>query len=195
MSEFEQIVAAYGYWAIAGWVLLEGETPLILGGAFANRDTLHFGVVFAIAFAVTFAADQGFFHACRHGGRAWLEKRPKLQPIADRVAVWIGRYPNLIAIGFRFLYGMRSVALVLIGASGFSPRKFFVLNAIGTALWVTAYAGAGYIFGAAAERAFARLGQQAWWIFCGLAGLIIALVLWKKFKRRRNVASAPASLE
>lgn len=95
------------------------------------------------------------------------------------------RNPNLIAIGFRFLYGMRAVALMLLGVAGFLPRKFFVLNAIGTALWVaTYYVSLGYVFGVAAEQIFARLGQQVGWIFASLAAVVLALVFWQKFQRK-----------
>lgn len=181
---FEALVAEYGYAAIGLWVFMEGETSLLVGGAFAQQGLLRLSIVMGIAFTVTLTVDQGVYWLSRKGGQAWLAKRPKLQPVANRVAEWIARYPNLIAIGFRFLYGMRTVALVLIGSSGFPPARFFLLNVIGTALWVATYCGLGFAFGKAAERAFMRLGQHAWWIVAalGLTALLVFLIV--KIKRR-----------
>jgi membrane protein DedA with SNARE-associated domain len=54
-------------------------------------------------------------------------------------------------LGFRFLYGLRSVTPFVIGMSRIPTPRFFLLNVLGAALWAMAIGVLGYLFGHALE--------------------------------------------
>ena len=55
-------------------------------------------------------------------------------------ACWNKQHQNLLILGFRFLYGLRSVTPFVIGMSGISWLRFALLNVIGAGIWASAFA-------------------------------------------------------
>ena len=53
-----------------------------------------------------------------------------------------------IMLGFRFVYGMRTITPLILGMDGtIRVRRFILLNLIGAAIWSTVIATGGYFFG------------------------------------------------
>ena len=80
----------------------------------------------------------------RHGGRLALAHRLRWQTQATRVNHWITRYGTTFVAGFRFIYGLRSVSLLILGASGYPPLRFLWLNIAGAALWAMCFSALGW---------------------------------------------------
>ena len=151
---FEPIIAHYGYFALIVGTALEGETILVVAGYLAHRGHLHLPYVIAAAVLGTFVGDQIFFQIGRQSGRAFLARRPHWQPRADRVRRLFERHRIAFVLGFRFMYGIRTVAPFVIGMSGFPSRLFILLNAISATIWAIIVGGAGYLFGQVLEKMF-----------------------------------------
>jgi len=151
---FEPIIAHYGYFALIVGTALEGETILVVAGYLAHRGHLHLPYVIAAAVLGTFVGDQIFFQLGRQSGRAFLARRPHWQPRADRVRRLFERHRIAFVLGFRFMYGIRTVAPFVIGMSGFPSRLFILLNAISATIWAIIVGGAGYLFGQVLEKMF-----------------------------------------
>jgi len=151
---FEPIIAHYGYFALIVGTALEGETILVVAGYLAHRGHLHLPYVIAAAVLGTFVGDQIFFQIGRQSGRAFLARRPHWQPRAERVRQLFERHRIAFVIGFRFMYGIRTVAPFVIGMSGFPSRLFILLNAISATIWAITVGGAGYLFGQVLEKMF-----------------------------------------
>jgi len=151
---FEPIIAHYGYFALIVGTALEGETILVVAGYLAHRGHLHLPYVIAAAVLGTFVGDQIFFQIGRQSGRAFLARRPHWQPRADRVRRLFERHRIAFVLGFRFMYGIRTVAPFVIGMSGFPSRLFILLNAISATIWAITVGGAGYLFGQVLEKMF-----------------------------------------
>lgn len=147
----EELVANYGYWAIVIGTFLEGETILVLGGFAAHRGFLELPWVMLCAFLGSFAGDQTFFYIGRQNGNKLLEKRPHWKAKSGKVLAMLEKHQTLLILGFRFLYGVRSVTPFLLGAANVSRSKFFILNMIGAAIWAVAVGSLGYSFGVAIE--------------------------------------------
>ena len=184
----EQLVARWGYVAIVGGTFLEGETILLLAGALAHRGLLSLPGVMLAAFIGSVAGDQVWFLVGRRMGRAALTRRPRWRGRVLLVERWLDRYGTLFVVGFRFIYGVRTVSPILLGASGYPPRRFVLLNIVGAALWATSFAALGWGVGAGFLHG---LGRHARWEELG--ALALALLLGTAIlhlRRRRRSAAA-----
>jgi len=144
---WELIIGSYGYIALLAGTFLEGETILILAGFAAHLGYLHLPWVILVAFLGTLSGDQLFFYLGRRQSRFVLDKHPAWQRRLDRVERLFERYQTLLILGFRFLYGLRTVTPFVLGRSGVAPGYFFVLNTVGALVWSLVVGIGGYLFG------------------------------------------------
>lgn len=143
----ETFVMIYGYPALLVGSLMEGETIVIIAGFLAHRGHLDLPWVMVTAFVGAFSADQFFFQVGKRKGKAVLEKKPHWEPRVDRIRRFLVGYQVIAILSYRFVYGMRTITPIVIGASGFSTLRFVVLNFCSTLLWAIVVSTAGYYFG------------------------------------------------
>ena len=179
------LIETYGYWAVLGGTLLEGETVLLLAGFAAHRGYLDLPSVIGIAIAGSFLGDQAFFFLGRYQGLKLLNRFPKY---AERVGVAqakLARYHTPLILAVRFLYGLRTVLPFAIGMSSISTSRFQVLNFGGAVLWSVTITTGGYLFGHIIERALGdlRLYEEVFFGVLAIAGL----AYWW-YSRRRSAA-------
>ena len=172
----ESFVDTYGYLAIIVGTFLEGETILVLGGFTARQGYLALPWVIASAFLGSLGGDQLFFYLGRRYGEAVLARRPSWRTRVERATALLERFRRPFMMGFRFVYGLRTVSPFAIGLSRISARQFFLYNAAGAFLWTTAMGSGGYLVGNALElflgdvrhyerealAAIAAIGVLAW---------------------------------
>lgn len=173
-------VHQYGYWVIALGSVAEGETVVAFGGFFAHQGLLSLPLVMLIAFIGSFVGDQIVFQIGKRYSPAVLRRWPKLQEPANRAFRLLERYQNLFILGFRFVYGIRTVSALVIGASHVKTLHFMVLNAIAAALWAVSVSAIGFLFGHALTYALgkiqdAEIGLLVLLLIAGLIGLGIRL--------------------
>lgn len=149
--DLEHLIATYGYLALFVGSVFEGETVLVLGGFLAHRGYLKLPVVIAVSFCATFLVDQLFFLLGRTKGIEWLEKRPRWKARSSKVLSLLQKHQIGLMLGFRFLYGLRTLTPFLLGAGGVSPGRFLPLNGIGASIWACALGLLGYGLGQALE--------------------------------------------
>ncbi len=87
----------------------------------------------------------------------------------------------------RFLYGMRLVPMVLMGATGFSFKKFIVFNVLSIVIWMSVYLYVGYVFGKLAEVLFGK-AKEYYFIFVGVLFVIltVGLIIYKLYEKRKE---------
>lgn len=191
---FEELIITYGYPILFLGAMLEGEMFVLVAAFLAYRGYLELPAVIAVALTGTFVGDMFFFVLGRTKGAAWLERRPNWQPSAARVRDLCHRHPIVLAIGFRFLYGIRSVTPFVIGSSGFPARRFVILNTIGGLIWVLVITLGGYTFGHAFESLVHDLRAHEMRLVVILA--IVGSIIWihqlrlSRARARRNAAEA-----
>lgn len=147
----ETLILSYGYPILFLGIFFEGETFLLIGAYLAHRGYLSLVPVLAICFAATVIADQVYFWLGRTRGKRILARHPKWESRVGRLSRLLERFQLLLILSFRFLYGMRILAPLVIGASGYPPGTFLALNMIGALVWVLCIGLAGYAFGHAME--------------------------------------------
>jgi membrane protein DedA with SNARE-associated domain len=180
------LIASYGYWVVALFCLLEGETILVLAGFAASRGHLDIFAVMAVAAVAGFAGDQIFFWLGRAHGARVLVRFPVVAQQSERVFVLIERYQYGVIIGVRFAYGLRIAGPIIIGTSRVPAARFVVFNAIGAVIWAILVAGVGYLFGEAATALLGELHNMEVWLFAVLAALVGLFMLVQHLRARKR---------
>lgn len=182
------LLATYGYWAIFIGCLLEGETILILGGMAAHQHVLKLLPVIGYASLAGMLGDQLLFWAGRYFGERLLPRLHKQQAAIDKVTSLIQHHPTVSIFSVRFLYGMRLVGPMVIGASKVSPLKFACINLVGAVVWATLFASAGYWAGEFLQRVLGDLKPYRLPIALGVVALVVAVGLIRHVRAKRKTA-------
>ncbi|MDH3672744.1 MAG: DedA family protein [Gammaproteobacteria bacterium] len=152
MSSLQHLVDTYGYVVVLIGTFLEGETILVLGGLAARLGYLKLQWVIVAAFAGSMAGDQLYFYLGRRHGKTLLARHPAWEGRVAKIHNLMERFETPLLLGFRFLYGFRSLTPLVIGMSRIKLWKFFILNMLGAAIWATCVASLGYALGHSADR-------------------------------------------
>jgi membrane protein DedA with SNARE-associated domain len=172
----ERIISEFGYPALIAGLLLEGETVLVLAAFMAHRGYLNLPLVILIGFVVTFTSDQFFFWLGRTKCNQFLEQSPAWQPNVEKARSLLGHNTTLLFIGFRFMYGLRTVMPFVFGISKFDPRRFAFLNFLGAFLWALIFGIAGYMFGQIVEVILINVDKYELWL--ALAIVLAGASVW-----------------
>jgi membrane protein DedA with SNARE-associated domain len=188
----------YGYWAVAGLLLLEGaglplpgETILLLASFLAySEHELRFPWIIVVGTLASTAGGEIGFALGRHGGRPLIERYREVFSIrAETVArgdQLFERYGAATVFLARFIFGMRVLASLLAGALHMPWRKFVLFNFAGAAVWVTAICGAGYLFGGHWGRLMHDLKRFE--LVVAIVVVLAASLLW--WRNRRSAGPA-----
>jgi membrane protein DedA with SNARE-associated domain len=180
-----ELISTYGYAAIAIGTFLEGETILVLGGFAAHRGYLELPWVLVSAFLGTLLGDQLYFYIGRAKGQSVLDKRPVWKSKSEKVFSLLNKHQVLLILGFRFLYGLRTVTPFVLGSSRIAPSFFLILNILGAFTWTMVIGVMGYLFGHTVEVIIGDIKHYELWVFIGLAAL--GVIIWSVhllFKKR-----------
>jgi membrane protein DedA with SNARE-associated domain len=195
---WELIIGNYGYFALLVGTFLEGETILILAGFAAHLGYLSLPWVILVAFIGTLSGDQLYFYLGRRNSEFVLNKHPAWQSRLDKVQRLFERYQTLLILGFRFLYGLRTITPFALGRSGVPPGYFFLLNTLSALVWSAAVGIGGYLFGNLLKIIMGDIRRYEIEIFCAIAiigGLIWGIYFYrsrrKKFLQRNESMKKP----
>lgn len=187
----KEFVVEWGYWAIGLGTFFEGETVLIAGGAMAHRGLLSLPLVILSAFVGSVTGDLIWFLMGRRFGRPYLLKKEKWRDRAARIETWVHRYGAWFILGFRFLYGIRAVSPVVLGASGYPILRFACLNLISAAVWATSFGCIGFGLGAGLMSVIKRFGHIYELIALAALFTFAMWTLWRRLKSRAHRKDLP----
>ncbi|WBO24254.1 DedA family protein [Sphingomonas abietis] len=184
----QSLIARFGLATIFAGAAIEGETVVIAGGVLAHQHFLTLPGVMVAGALGSFAADQAFFVLGRHfRHRRWVEKFLE-RPAAERALATLERHPTAFILGFRFLYGLRTVSPIVVGTSDVPQARFLPMNALAAALWAILFASLGYALGGPLGRYFPHPNSLVLTLLGGLLviglGLWLGRIAWKAFRRR-----------
>ena len=182
--DFNYLLATYGYLAIFIGCLLEGETILILGGMAAHQHVLKLLPVIGYASLAGMLGDQLLFWAGRYFGARIMPRLHKQQATIDRVTQLVNQHPTVSIFSVRFLYGMRLVGPMVIGACKVSPLKFTCINLLGAVTWATLFASAGYWAGEFLEGILGDLKPYRLPIVLCVIMLMVALAVIRHYRAK-----------
>jgi membrane protein DedA with SNARE-associated domain len=186
----------YGYAAVVGALLLEsfglplpGETMLIAGAALAADGHLHLAPLLACAWAAAVVGDNLGFALGRFGGRRLIVGYGTRIGITEerlsRVEGFFHRFGGGVVLVARFFALVRQLNGIAAGTAGMGWWRFLACNAVGAALWVSAWGLGVYYFGQSLGHVVARLHGLGYAIgLIGLVAIVTAVVLYGRRHRR-----------
>ena len=185
-----ELIGRYGYLVVVLGTFFEGETVVVIAGYAAHGGHLALPWVVVCAFVGSLCGDQLAYMLGRRYAPRVLRRREAWRPKIDRVRALLERHALPVMLGFRFLYGLRTVTPFTIGWAGIAPRTFVPLNAVGALVWAVVVAGLGYIFGHALALALERAHRYEEWIILSIA--VVGLALWGLGRGRKRFAAPSA---
>ncbi|TRX75207.1 DedA family protein [Pseudomonas mangiferae] len=180
----------FGYLALLLGTFFEGETILVLAGFLAFRGYLDINLVVLTAFLGSYAGDQLWYYLGRLKGRALLQRKPHWQALGEKALAHIRRHPDIWVLGFRFVYGLRTVMPIAIGLSGYSPLRYLLLNGLGAIVWAAALGWAAYHFGAVLETVLGDIKHYELRVLGALVLLGVVLWIWRAVRAKRSAPDA-----
>jgi membrane protein DedA with SNARE-associated domain len=153
---------------------------LVLAAFMAHRGYFNLPTVILIAWLVSFASDEFFFWLGRLKGSQILEKRPAWLPKVEKAKQMLGRNSDLLFLTIRFAYGFRTILPIVVGMSKYDPKRFAVLNLIGSLLWALAFGLAGKLIGRIMSAIFEDVREHEPLIIAGI--LLAGVCTWMYFQ-------------
>jgi membrane protein DedA with SNARE-associated domain len=189
----DELIAAYGYFAIFGIIMLEsagiplpGETILIGAAMYAgSHHMLDIRLIIATAAAAAFLGDNiGYWVGLKLGRKA-LQRWGHLIGL-DQRKLDLGEYlflrhgGKIVFLG-RFVALLRVFAAVLAGVNRFPAWQFLLFNALGGITWAVVFGTGGYLLGHAFDRV---AGPFGWLAFA--AAVIAIFLIWRYYKHHEE---------
>ncbi len=193
LEALRESLTAYGYWAVAGTLLLEnaglpvpGETVLLLASfaAYSERS-LRLPYLLMVATCAAAVGDNLGYWIGYRGGRNLLRHYQHIRMLrraVERLELLFQRYGPPTIFFARFVAGMRIVAGPLAGVLRMRWNRFVLWNFLGAAAWATVISLAGYFLGSNWDTLIAFVKRFD--IIMLLLAVAVILFLWR---RRRQL--------
>lgn len=184
------MISRYGYFALFAGVVFEGEAVVIAASYAAHQGYLDLYWVIVVAFLGSIVGDESYFFLGRFKGRSYLARRPLWQLRVRKVQGLLERHHRWVVVGFRFLYGLRSVTPFALGMSNVKTAHFVALNLIGAFAWSVVMGAFGFVIGEIAKAVVADVRKYDRWVLCAIlvAGALVWLRSYLKKRRLRRMA-------
>lgn len=180
----------YGYWAVAGILLLEntglpvpGETVLLLASflAFSKHELQLSWIILVGTIAATLGDNLGYWIGHR-GGRPLLERYENIFRVPkvklERGEKLFGRYGSVTILFARFVFGLRVIAGPLAGILRMPWPSFALFNFLGASLWVTSICLVGFFFGSRWNRLM-HLTDRVDLVLAILLVVVVSVIWWR----------------
>ncbi len=166
-------------------VVVPGEIGVILGGVMANQHKLPLAAVLAAGILGAIIGDSiGYLVGDKYGERL-LNKLPDrlLKPEhIQKSEETIRRLGGKAVFVGRFTAALRALIPGLAGMGRMPYRKFLAWNALGGAIWASAFVILGYLAGSQ----YKRIERYANYIGLALLGAIAAFFIVRHLRAKRH---------
>ena len=181
---FEDFIINYGYYAVFLFACIEGEVALLTAGFLCTRGLLSIKMVILVAFLGTMLFEQCMFFVGRVYGYRLLNNKPALRAKIQKVMDFLHKYDTAFIFSFRFVYGIRNISPIIIGAARIPPLKFSLLNIPAALIWSVTVGGAGYLFANVLDAVMLKVEYLQY------VALLVLLIAFACFRYRRQIHTA-----
>lgn len=203
LQSLQPTLDQFGYLAVAAFVMLEdfgvpvpGETILIAGAVYAGTGRLNVVLVALIGFLAAVVGDNIGFAIGHFGGRPLVERFGRYVLLTperlDRATRFFERHGGKIIVAARFVEGLRQANGIIAGTSGMHWAKFVAFNALGAALWVSAWVSVGYFAGQHLNSIYDTITRYEAYVAAAVAVALLAFITRAVLRARRRRADDPA---
>ena len=211
MNDTIQFLIQHGYILLFLWVLadqigipLPASPVLIAAGAVSGSGQMDLFASISLAAAGSFLSSALWYEAGRYRGASVLTTlcRVTFEPdvCVRRAKDVFTRHGSRSLLVSKFIPGLNAIAAPVAGVFRMPRHRFFILNAVGAAVWASAFILLGYFFRSELERLLPlaqELGPWAIVILAAGAGGFVgakALMRWLPARRRRGRRMTPVEL-
>ncbi|MBK2259324.1 DedA family protein [Francisella philomiragia] len=191
-AEFWSLLIDWGYLAVILAVLIEGEIFLIMVGIATAATMFNYPLVILAATIGAILHDNTIFTISKFMGERILTKKASWHYKAQKSLEILDKHETLTILSIRFLYGLRTVTILIVGISKVKRAKFMILDAISSFIWSTIYISLGYIFGNALLQIVNKANIKLWIYEHKLSSLFILIFIssiiyygYRKFRSKR----------
>ncbi len=182
----EYWITAYGYWVVLFGTILEGETIVLIAGYLAHQGYLDLAMVIGMAATGAIIGDHAYFLLGKWKGEQFLQRHPGWRRRGTNVLARLERHQIKVMLGFRYLYGLRTITPFMMGMTGVSLLRFSIFNISGSVVWAVVISVLGYAFGKGVATVFERAHRYEAWILGIMVGAACLLWLYHKWKSART---------
>jgi membrane protein DedA with SNARE-associated domain len=134
------------YFGLFLGVFLEGEFVLLSAVIAAHHGYLDIWVVVSIGILATISSDLFYFNIGRNKV-SHLINNNKWANTFIGIKKKFENHRIQTLLGYRFLYGFRTVTPIFLGTQNISFKEFLKFSVIGTIVWASIITGLGILFG------------------------------------------------
>ncbi len=178
-------------------LFVPGVFVLLLAGLSAHDGLVDLRGALAVAILGTSLGDTISYLAGRFGWRRALRRADRL-PFMGTVRTALMRRTGLFVLAYHFLGYTRVVGPVTAGALRIPFRRWFLLDLLGAAIWVTAYTVGGYAvarwFGISLDTANENV-KQLDHLLLAFGAVALAAIVVLRTRARRRLAAPTASAD
>ena len=125
----------YGYIILFFWSILEGESGLVMAGLFSHTGDMNLFFAIFIAGLGGFAGDQLYFYIGRFN-KSYVHRTLKKQRRKFALAhLLLKKHGWPIIFLQRYMYGLRTIIPIAIGLTGYSAKKYAIINLFAAWCW------------------------------------------------------------
>ncbi|MEM8729756.1 MAG: DedA family protein [Pseudomonadota bacterium] len=182
----DNIVDTLGLPGVVLGTALEGEGVAFLAGVFVHRGVFDYE---AAAFAAALGAiitDNVVFGVGRFAGKSRYAQRFLTHHRVVGLRKMMDQHQTKVVLGFRFLYGLKTVAPLMLGSSTIPWWRYALLDAVAVTVWAHLFVGIGYGVGKAIEQYFGKLKPEIHAAIALLIFVVVAAGFWYVVKKRRE---------
>ena len=144
-----QFINVASYPAIFLGTFVDSEVTIFALVAAAKHGVVSLPVALATVFIAAAISDNSWFAVGRLANQDLSERFSGVKKITNtRLGRFVSNHAGFITIIMRFAYGFRGIIPISVGFSGMKPIKFFILNLLSIAAWLTTVTYLSTVFNA-----------------------------------------------
>ena len=181
---FIELLKEYGYIILFVWCIMEGEMALIMAGILAHTTHMHIALAIFVAGLGGFVGDQIYFYLGRYN-KKYIAKKLHTQRRKFAIAhIMLKKYGWPIIFIQRYMYGFRVIIPMTIGLTGYSAKKYALINLISAWCWAAITIIPAWVLG---EHILDILhkAKEHWYIAVPVVAIFLGALLYG-FKRIEN---------
>ena len=181
---FTKLLIEYGYIILFVWCIMEGEMALIMAGILSHQTHMHIALAIFVAGLGGFVGDQIYFYLGRYN-KKYIAKKLHTQRRKFAIAhIMLKKYGWPIIFIQRYMYGFRVIIPLTIGLTGYSAKKYALINLISAWCWATITIIPAWVLG---EHILDILhkAKEHWYVAVPIVAVFLGALLYG-FKRIEN---------
>lgn len=165
-------------------IFFEGELILLSAVIAAHQGLLNIWVVIFVAVIATITSDVFYFNLGKHKAKKWIANS-KFATKFEKVNQRLHKNRTKLLFTYRFLYGMRMITPIALGAQEMPMLKFLKYSVLSTIIWCLVIVALGYAFGEVVINNLKHIQKIEYYFIGTLLTIAVGLLIYKLIKKRQ----------